>query len=478
MDVLNPDYLNRTTKLELDEGRARSFDEAHEIVARYVLQIDVGSGIIGSETRQAMLLTTINAARRAFIGGVRVRLHERGRLSLKWAKGLDVAEVVETYGGEIVESLESAHPTLVIGNVDEQPPGSIVLYTTWEGWAGGVVTEMQERLAESLEFPLAGMLAAALGVSETFQNVRGDVVAGRRSTGLSLWAPQYDWRSEPAHGEPCRYLPDRLWLLGLGHLGQAYAWGLGLLPYDDHATVTLVLQDYDTIVKANKSTGMLSNDSSVGQRKSRVVATCFERLGFKTAITERPFNDKTRRDVDEPGIALVGVDSLAPRRLLENANFDLVVDAGLGGGPRDYLDILIHSFPSGMSAETAWPEKSSSSSSSLVSQPAYLDLQRQLSKTTKLTDGEIECGIIEVAGRSAGAAFVGCVAAAFVLSEVLRVLAGGPRFEVLDISLRSPHKSRVAHNACQGPLVNPGFVTARPPSIDISTVSRPSTDPK
>ena len=306
------------------------------------------------------------------------------------------------------------------------------------------------------------MLAAAFGVSEAFQHVRGSAVAGRRSTGLSLWKPQSDWRSESAYGQPCLYLPKRLWLIGLGHLGQAYAWALGLLPYADYAGVDLMLQDDDTIVDANKSTGMLSDDSSVCQKKSRVVAARLEALGFRTAITERLFDCATRRSSDEPSVALVGVDDPAPRQLLEEAGFDLVIDAGLGGGSQNYLDILIHSFPSGIEAATAWPKRSEALASSLVDQPAYLNLHQQLSKTTELTYGEIECGIIEVAGRSVGAAFVGCVAATLVFSEVLRVLAGGPRFEVLGLSLRSPHRPQVANNTHQGAPVNPGFVLARP----------------
>ena len=126
MQTLDPDHLHRTTKLEIDEGRAQTVDEAHEIVAQYVLQIEVGSGIIESETRQAMLLTAVNAAHRAFIGGVRVRLRDDGPMSIKWVKKLDVVASVKTFGGEIVESLSCKHPTLVIGNVAEQPPGSIV----------------------------------------------------------------------------------------------------------------------------------------------------------------------------------------------------------------------------------------------------------------------------------------------------------------------------------------------------------------
>ena len=225
-----------------------------------------------------------------------------------------------------------------------------------------------------------------------------------------------------------------------------------------------MLQDDDTIVDANKSTGMLSDDSSICQKKTRVVAARLEALGFRTAITERLFDCATCRSGDEPGVALVGVDDPAPRQLLEEAGFDLVIDAGLGGGSQNYLDILMHSFPSGIEAATAWPKRSEAFTSSLVGQPAYLDLQQRLSKTTELTDGEIKCGIIEVAGQSVGAAFVGCVAATLVLSEVLRFLAGGPRFEVLSLSLRSPHKPQVASNTHQGAPVNPGFVPARPVS--------------
>ena len=456
MDTINSDELHRTTKLELDEGRARTVDEAHAIMAGYVLQIDIGVDVTESETRQAMLLTAVNTAVRAFLGGVRVRLGENGRMGVAWADGMDIASAVETYGGEIVESLDRNHPTLVVGDVKEQPVGSLVLHTTWEGWSGGVVEESKDRLAESLEFPLAGMLAAALGVSEAFQNLRGNAVAGRRSTGLSLWEPQWNWRDRFAYGEPCRYLPKRLWLIGLGHLGQAYAWALSFLPYEDRSVVDLLLQDFDSMVKANASTGMLSDDSLVGHKKTRVISGRLEALGFNTTITERHFDSATRRSVKEPGVALVGLDDAAPRRLLEGAGFDLIVDAGLGGGPRNYLDILIHSFPSGIQAASAWDARAEPNTRPVMDQPAYQDFHRRLRGTTELSDGEIRCGIIEVAGRSIGAAFVGCVAATFVLSEVLRSLAGGPRIEVLGVSLRSPHKPQVSTNTLEGAAANPG----------------------
>ena len=461
MDTFSSDELHRTTKLELDEGRARTVDEAEAIMAGYVLQIDVGVGVIESETRQAMLLTAVNTGARAFLGGVRVRLGENGRMGVAWADGMDISSAVATYGGKIVKSLDRDHPTLVIGDVKGQPVGSLVLHATWEGWSGGVVEESKDRLAESLEFPLAGMLAAALGVSEVFQNLRGNAIAGRRSTGLSLWEPRWSWQDKLAYGEACHYLPKRLWLIGLGHLGQAYAWALSFLPYADRSVVDLLLQDFDSMVKANASTGMLSDDSLVGHKKTRVVSDRLEAIGFNTTITERHFDSATRRSANEPSVALVGLDDPAPRRLLEGAGFELIVDAGLGGAPQNYLDILIHSFPSGIQAANAWDARAESNTSLVMDQPAYRDVHRQLRGRTELSDGEIRCGIIEVAGRSIGAAFVGCIAATFVLSEVLRSIAGGPRIEVLGVSLRSPHKSQVSTNIRESAATNPGFVEAR-----------------
>ena len=85
---------------------------------------------------------------------------------------------------------------------------------------------------------LAPMLAAALAVNEAFLYVSGHAgVAGRRTVGLSLWdpAPACDWLGDAVTEPALSLLPARLWLIGLGHLGQAYLWALGLLPFADAA---------------------------------------------------------------------------------------------------------------------------------------------------------------------------------------------------------------------------------------------------
>jgi hypothetical protein len=81
---------------------------------------------------------------------------------------------------------------------------------------------------------LSPMVAAALVINEAFPHVSGEMPsAGRRDAGLDLWnlGRSADWLTAHVDAPVLRYLPSRLWLLGLGHLGQAYLWGLGLLPY-------------------------------------------------------------------------------------------------------------------------------------------------------------------------------------------------------------------------------------------------------
>jgi hypothetical protein len=457
----DPDQLHRTVKLEIDEGRARTFEEAKRIASGYVLQVQVGRGIVSSHNPQAALLTAINTARRAFLGGVRVHIAEDPVLTVRWGEAMRLSEAVAAYGGTVVGDLTDDHPTIALGHLDPPPSGRIVLYPTWQGWSGGAVETGAARLDEADDrLVLSGVLAGALAVSESFQHVRGNVVAGRRDVGLSLWRPDLDWRDPVAVGLACPYLPSRLWMLGLGHLGQAYCWALGFLPYAKPEDVWLMLQDFDRVVEANEATALLAGVGDRGRPKARIVARRMEGIGFRTSVTERPFDANTRRRGDEPGLALGGFDRPEPRRELGAAGFEFIVDAGLGGGPEHYLDMLIHSFPSGLTPAEAWPRSQASGSDrrdQRLDRPAYEDIVQRLT-TEGLTEEEARCGVLEVAGQSIGAAFVGATTASLVLAEVLRLLYDGPSYEVIGLSLRSPGYRDAAVNSNPGPPQNPGFV--------------------
>ncbi|HEX7060292.1 MAG TPA: hypothetical protein VF176_10625 [Solirubrobacterales bacterium] len=457
MTAIDSDRLHRTLKLELDEGRAKSLAEAEATAATYVLQVQVGAGIERSQAAQAALMTTLNTAQRAFLGGVRILIEEEAPLSCAWAQGKSVAEVGAQFGCEVVAEFSGEFPTVVFGEPLLPPHGSITLYPTSRGWSGGVVEQLAKRFPDEDQFALSGVLAGALAVSEAFQHVRGNQEAGRRAIGLSLWKPELDWQDAEALGTSPGFLPKRIWLLGLGHLGQAYAWALGFLPFAQPEEVMLYLQDYDVIVEANKSTGLLVDNAAIGRTKARVVAERLEGLGFQTRVTERAFDSHTKRTTKEPGLALAGFDDPVPRRELEEANFARIIDAGLGAGIDHYQEIVLHSFPSGLSSKEAFA--TTSRNSALPDQPAYRAMVSERIAAGE-SEGEAECGVLEVAGRTVGASFVGAVAATFVLAEALRMLSRGPLYQVIDLSLRSPQHREVVKNHSPGPYVNPGYVFA------------------
>jgi hypothetical protein len=216
MSWCTPDDLDRTAKILIEAGKAADPAEAREYLEGLVLQLAVGPEIGRDPAAQAALATAVNAGRRAFLGGVSVQLETDPVLSAGWAAGHSASALVSCYGGVVAERLDGRPPTLVIGRPREAV-GTPLLHCAWRGWSGGITQAPDPALASGGIAP-AGILAAAVGISETFQRELGAVVAGRRDTGISLWRPDVDWRAADA-GPALKYLPAALWLLGLGHLG-------------------------------------------------------------------------------------------------------------------------------------------------------------------------------------------------------------------------------------------------------------------
>src|SRR6266436_6482390 len=169
--------------------------------------------------------------------------------------------------------------------------------------SGGVIPVRHGgRLAETGAMALAPAVATAVCAAEAFAFHAGDhPMAGRRATGLSLWRPGADWQAADPSEPALTYLPSRLWLIGLGNLGQAFAWLLAWLPYKNRSEVELVLQDFDRIAESNDSTSLLSTLESIGRKKTRAIGAWLESIGFSTALEERRFGEWTQRAMHEPG---------------------------------------------------------------------------------------------------------------------------------------------------------------------------------
>lgn len=426
--IIDPNSLHRTAKYFMDNGRAQSHDEAMTLLAQFGLTIIVGQEVTGSIHHQNALLTLVNMAARTLLGGVDVVGLPDTQSLTPLAPKRSLKQAVIELGGRVSTAANDAWPSAVLGDAAGPTTKLPCWRITWNGWRGGVIPfRADKRLREGEAIAIAPLLAAATCAAEVFAYHAGDhSMAGRRSLGLSLWNPGADWLANDAtESAPC-FLPSRLWMIGLGNLGQAYAWLLAALPYEDRSLVELVLNDFDRIAPSNESTSVLSRKADIKRRKTRVVAEWLEERGFTTFLEERRFGEWIKRAPDEPGVALCGVDNALARAALEKPGFGLVVEAGLGGGPEAFRSISLHTFPASRSAEEIWSRQVGQGEQSVEAMPAYQQLKRQ---------GLDSCGLAQLASRTVGVSFVGVIAACLVFAELLRRLNGGKAFELLSGSV-------------------------------------------
>ncbi|MEO9611583.1 MAG: hypothetical protein ABJG86_19135 [Nitratireductor sp.] len=436
------DRLNRLVKLAMDTGEAASLEEAERMFAEYRLSVSVGADIAHSPTLQATLLTIVNSARRSFLGGVEVDVAVDSPLLVPLSRHENLGAAVRALGGRITTKISTATPLICLGNVPDKAENPIAIRATFDGWTGGILplSQSTKRLGEKQEFAPAGVLAGALAVTEAFQFLRrNQPLAGRREAGLSLWRPELSWQDSAARGPQIDRLPSSLWLVGLGNLGQAYLWTLGMLPYASPSEVQLVLQDFDVLAPSNESTSLLTTADVVGIHKTRAMAQWAQQRGFRSTIIERRFDANFRAWPDEPSLALCGVDNALARAALEDVGFGRIIEAGLGGGTADFLGFRTHVFPGVRKARDVW-KPTAQSDESRIDLPAYEKLSAA---------GLDRCGLTRLAGRTVGAPFVGAIAGAVVIAETLRAVNGAHAYDLIDGHLRD-----LAHRTVV-PAVNP-----------------------
>jgi hypothetical protein len=442
------DELHRTVKLALDTGEAVSVEDAVRIFSAYRVQLVLGPEAAESAVLQAAALTAVNCATRTLLGGVSV-IGAQGPLRVALPPFKDLSDAVEALGAGVAAAPHPNVPSIVFGSPPADAVDRLAIRVVVRGWSGGVAPLIHDVIdGDPGGITTAGVLAGALAVSEVFQRLRGHPMACRRAVGLNLWRPELDWLTGE-QGPALMRLPSCAWLVGLGNLGQAYLWTLGLLPYGD-GSLDLMLQDFDLLATSNVSTSLLTTPGLVGQRKSRAMAAWAERRGFRASIIERRFAADFRVNQQEPSVALVGVDNALARQVIEDVGFERVIEAGLGRGPQDFLGIDLHTFPAATAARAVW--QSGHVGDAEISQPAYRELLER--------SGD-RCGTVRLAGRSIGAPFVGAVAATFAVAELLRLVAGGRRNELVSCHLRDLSLRTVIPGTPWLPF-NPGAVVAAP----------------
>ena len=424
---MNENSYNRLARTLMDQGM--SYEAALKKLNSLQLRISCGAEIRDSAAQQAALLTAVNSGKRAFLGGVAVNMPDDVKLRVPWP-GVSLNSVVSTLGGVFdpprVQSDDT--PQLLLGSAEPHANFGLRLYC--DGWRGAIGPPDADVAAftPGSDFALGGVISGALGVAHSFLKATGvHVRAGDSVVGISAWRPDLHWLDPHATGPILEGLPKSFWLLGLGHLGQAYLWNVGLLPFAKPAEVKVVLQDFDHLVEANWSAGLLTEKMKPTYYKTRLCASWLEARDFRTAITERRYNEHTVRAGDEPYLALCGFDNAAARTHLEDSGFDLVLEAALGGSLSTFDRIMMHTFPdASKTARTIWGGHAQESA-----QPT--------AEIVELTKDIEDCGIlaISLANKAISASFVGALAGALVLGEALRACCGGVRCEILSGMVRN-----------------------------------------
>jgi hypothetical protein len=429
-------------------NRAKSVEHAYEILSRYKLAISVGNDLTNDVAAQACLLSMVNVASRTFLGGVAVTgLTGDEKRQTPVGHGNRLGDAVRYLGGTLSSIIPDDAPVILLGDVRTSPSGTTTVRATYGDLSAGVVCSDDDfRLSDVTNFPPAAILSGALAVSECFAHLLGeDFLAGHRSIGTRLDLPERNWReaSKAFNG----VLPQSAWLLGLGHLGQAYAWTFASLPYPSEEKPKIYLQDYDVAQPSNVSTSVLTFETDLAKKKTRISSSWLEDRGFTTNIIERPFAGDVSLNSCEPNILVTGVDNLETRRLIEKPNFSFAVDAGLGATASDYDGFFVQTFTDTGRAEAAFPVPARTKNTE-----ERVDENRHAFESLGLD----QCGMLMAADTAVGVPFVGMAVSCLVISEIVRVVNGGPLIETLAGSLRNIDNTAIYSSGTK--IKNPGFI--------------------
>lgn len=424
---MEADKFHRLTKMLADSGESPTLEAAASTFASYGVRVVLDASVANSIVDQVIALTVINTAARSFLGNIEVISPSNLQLTAPGFEGQTLAKYLDWAGvNKSLPAVKSGWPTILIGQPEQ--PHADWIHAWADGWTYGI--GQHDGRQQAPFFAPACVAAAGLAVSEAFSLLRRDnPYAGHRSLSLSLWKPELAGDADEAQGPIEAPLPA-VWLLGLGHLGQAYAWTIGFMRPTIGTYV--FLQDIDVVTQSTLSTSVISNGADLGRQKTRVAAAWLEARGFTTHLVERRFDGAQRVASSEPQRALFGVDNAAARRVLESAGFAHVVDAGLGSGFKDFRAMRVRTFPGPSSAAALWAAEPASNGA--VHAAAYRHL---------LTAGADPCGVTTLATRSVGAPFVGCVAAGHAIAAILRHAAGESPYPVIDMNLRDPCRAEV-----------------------------------
>jgi hypothetical protein len=419
------DHLRRSrvAKALTDTGIAASFPEAETRLDAVHICVVVGDAVARTRAGQAAALTAVDTAFKCF-GRVTVAMATDAPLLLSFPLGATLAAAAENLGAHLASTPpESATHQIGIG-ADWLSTHAWQVHCWWDRWLTGVRCEPDATCGDS-NLGLSGVFSGALAVRQVFACVlRGPAFRPKDAT-LSLWAP---WDEELRPGPTHFTAPVDLWLVGLGHLGQAYVWNLLTLPYGE--TRRAILQDDQKLGIENEPTSLLSVRPFQPERKVRLAARWLEAAGWETDLIERRNHGEIRPTLQDPPFLLAGLDDVRPRRILASLGFEYMVDGGIGHGPADFEGLQVRVIPRGTGIDDLWnASEPPKSRDRLLARPAYQALEQ--SKVGA-------CGAYALAGASVAVPFVGAATGALAVAQLVRLASGQAAGTLVQLGLGAP----------------------------------------
>lgn len=395
--------LNRTVKVALDDGTAASVEEATQLFRSFDLQFVVGPDVQHSPTLQAALVTLLNAGPRTFLGDISVTGELDFSVSIGWWRGKALRDVAESFGVVCTPSPQ-CHPSLLIGDCigtriahDFQ----LRLRLTAQGFALSPDDLADASASTSIA---SGVAAAGAALNECFQFLYfRRAWAGKREIEFAL----------PDGRQSSERSPKSIWVVGLGHVGQAFLWCAGLHAAPGLPMPMLRVQDFERVTASSLSTGLLTSSTDVGLFKAAVAAREMSKLGARCAVAlDRA--DPALPPPTDSDLCIVAVDSFSFRRRLDQLRGLRIVEGGVGDNTSGFTQIQLHALPGRRAAADIWCGADPAATRRIsIASRAYQNLIRQ--------SGD-ECGTTQLAGRSVATPFVGAFLGAVMYSIALRGL--------------------------------------------------------
>jgi len=421
---MNP-YLSRSriSKALTDSGLAGSFGEAESRLDAVRPCVLLGESVAATPAGQYAALTAVATMRKCF-GNALLVIPFDTPLGQPLPVGRTLAEVALGFGATVSGSIDGGITHLVrIG--DARPWQGWQVSCWWDRWLSG--TRLVDVPCGSSSLAPAGIFAGALATRQVF----GNLLSGTppREAAVSLWEPARE--ASPGRSGPKRFvMPNELWLVGLGHLGQGFVWSLSSLALGGARLA--VLQDDQWIEPENEPTSILATGHDVAERcrKVRLAARWLEHSGWVTQLIERRHRGDIALLDNDPPILLSGLDDVRPRRLLAAQKFDYMIDAGIGRGPRDFEGIQIRTIPGGSDPARLWLDEPEDAArrKRLLARAAYSALEHDIG----------QCGVVPLADASVSVPFVGAATGALVAGQLARLGEMRPAVSLLQMELNAP----------------------------------------